>query len=79
MCEMKRANVSKEERQLKDRFATTLATPASIAADIRLPRGDISNPPPRLSELLLLDISFAWGHAGLDHRQKVQMSFYLGV
>ena len=52
MGEMKRANAYEEERQLKDRFASTLVIAASIIAAVRLARDDISRPSPRLTSVI---------------------------
>ena len=49
MGEMKRAIAYEErQRQVSDRFASTLVIAASIIAAVRLARDDISKPSPRL-------------------------------
>ena len=53
MGEMKRANAYEEERQLKDRFASTLVIAASIIAAVRLARDEnITRSSPRLSTVI---------------------------
>jgi len=40
--------VSKEERRMQDRFASTVTIAAAIIAAVRLAREDISTPSPRV-------------------------------
>jgi hypothetical protein len=53
MAEVKRAIASEErQRQVSDRFASTLVIAASLIAAVRLARDDISKSSPRLTAIV---------------------------
>jgi hypothetical protein len=53
MGEMKRAIANEErQRQVSDRFASTLVIAASLIAAVRLARDDISKSSPRLTAIV---------------------------
>lgn len=60
MGEMKRAIAREEqERRSQDRFASTLVIGACIIVAVRLARGDISRPSPRLISVVADSVQLA--------------------
>jgi hypothetical protein len=59
MGEMNRANVREEEDWCRYRFASTLVISASIIAEVRLARDDISRLSPRLSSVIADSLALA--------------------
>jgi hypothetical protein len=59
MVELPRATASEEEQRKRDRFASPLVISASIIAAVRLARGDISRPSPRLTSTIMDSVSLA--------------------
>jgi len=58
--EQERAKVMEEQKQMTDRFASTLVIAASIIAAVRLAREtDISRPSPRLTSVITDSVGLA--------------------
>ena len=59
MGEMRRANAREEQQRMTDRFASTLVIAASVIADVRLAREDISRPSPKLVSVIAESVGLA--------------------
>ena len=77
MGEMKRAIAHEErQREVRDRFASTLVIAASIIATVRLARDDISKSSPRLTAVVPRQIPSGREMAAILELEAVLQGFF---